>query len=125
LKKYIVPYYHQKVLAVKDEDLPKTVALIQADKVLNVELNENMSEDELLTIIADRVDYLLQNDKDLLLSHLYRLDISQRKINHVLKFTHIMPAHLSLAQLILSRQKERVATKKNIKVEPLTDGWEF
>lgn len=82
-------------------------------------------KDALLAIIAERVNQLLETDKDLLLSYLYRLDISMKKINEMLKLKHIIPPHESIARLILDRQIDRIKTKKKYKVPPIEGGWEF
>lgn len=97
------------------EDLGNDLALEE-----KVELNE----DAILVILVKRVSYLLEHDKDLLMSYLYRLDIPQRQIMNVLKVTNIIPAEQSLARLILNRQIERVRTKKKYKQDPI-DGWEY
>ncbi len=91
---------------------------------LNIDVIDQLTHEEMIKLIAQRVDYLLENDKDLLLSYLYRLDISMKKINNVLKLKKIIPPPQSLALLIYQRQLERVNTKKKIKVEPI-EGWEF
>jgi hypothetical protein len=106
----------------------KIVILKKAHEAIGKELalhttDDVITEEELLHHIAMRVDYLLENDKDLLLSFLYRLDISMKAISSVLKHTHEVPAHFSLAKLILSRQIERIKTKSRIKVKPLGDEW--
>jgi hypothetical protein len=91
---------------------------------LNIESQEVFTHEDMINLIADRVDFLLENDKDLLLSYLYRLDISMKRISHVLKIKNIIPAHQSLALLIYQRQLERITTKKKIKVDPI-EGWEY
>ncbi|MFN8320886.1 MAG: hypothetical protein U0V54_15795 [Saprospiraceae bacterium] len=92
---------------------------------LGVSQNQTINKDALIHLIADRVNELLETDKDLLLSYLYRLDISMKRINEMLKIKHIIPAHESIARLIFERQVERVKTKKKYKVPPIEDGWEF
>lgn len=97
-------------------------ALIYND--LNIENKSELNEAELLEMITDRVSWLLENDKDLLLSYLYRLDIEEDKINQTLvPFGDDAPA-VALAKLILERQKQRMASKLKYKVQPI-DGWEF
>jgi hypothetical protein len=105
-----------------NDDL-QSLQLIAKD--LNIEVHiDDISIDEVIVMISNRVQYLLDNDKDLLMSYLYRLDISMKKINNVLKVKDVIPPHQSLAMLIFQRQKERVRTKRSIKVEPIK-GWEF
>ena len=92
---------------------------------LNVDVqSEDLSEEQLLDIIGDRVAWFLEHDKDLLLSYLYRLDIEERHIEHALSLREIDPAHIAIAKLIFKRQKQRMEFKKNYKVEPI-EGWEF
>jgi hypothetical protein len=91
---------------------------------LNIENNRELSEDQWLEIITDRVSWLLENDKDLLLSYLYRLDIEEQKIDKALTPFEEDPAHIGLAKLILDRQKQRIATKQKYKVDPI-EGWEY
>ncbi len=91
---------------------------------LQIDVKDTLTHEEMIHLIAQRVDYLLENDKDLLLSYLYRLDISMKKINNVLKMKKVIPPHQSIALLIFQRQLERVHTKKKIKVKPI-EGWEF
>jgi hypothetical protein len=106
-----------------NEDLKKTMELIASSLSIDYTYEE-LNQDELIYMISQRVDYLLEHEKDLLMSYLYRLDIAMKKINNVLKVKDIIPPHQSLAVLIFQRQLERVRTKRSIKVEPIK-GWEF
>jgi hypothetical protein len=106
-----------------DQELKETMQLISSS--LNIDYGyEDIDQDALIYLISQRVNYLLENEKDLFLSYLYRLDISMKKINNVLRVKDIIPPHQSLAMLIFQRQLERVRTKKSIKVDPIK-GWEF
>ena len=89
-----------------------------------VDAKPDMTEEEILMILTLRVKEFLDNDRNLLLSYLYRLDIPQNQILTVLRVTNIIPPEESLARLILNRQIERVKTKKKYKQEPI-EGWEF
>lgn len=91
---------------------------------LQLDFQSDLSEDQLLDIIADRVAWFLENDKDLLLSYLYRLDIEEKLIDKALSLQEIDPAHIAIAKLILLRQKQRVDSKKKYKVDPI-EGWEY
>jgi hypothetical protein len=106
-----------------DVNLYQQVA-ISLNKELDIKEGQYMTEDEILHILIERVDDLLKHDKDLLLSYLYRLDISQKKIATVLRVTNIIPPEQSLARLILDRQIERIKTKQKYKQDPI-EGWEF
>jgi len=91
---------------------------------LSIENKGDLSESQLLDILIDRVSWLLENDKDLLLSYLYRLDIEESKIDQALMPFGDDPANVALAKLILERQKQRITSKQKYKVDPI-DGWEF
>ncbi len=91
---------------------------------LELECRYDLSEDEILMVLIRRVKELLENDRNLLLSYLYRLDIAQEKIAAVLRVTNIISPEQSLARLILDRQIERVKTKLKYKQDPI-EGWEF
>lgn len=73
--------------------------------------------------IADRVERLLRADPDLLMSYLYRLDVEQKRIEEAM-VTSVFPVHVTFANLIWERQKQRIATKKKYKQDPIK-GWEF
>lgn len=85
---------------------------------------DGLTDDQWLEMIADRVKWFLDNDKGLLLSYMYRLDIDEAKIEKALMPAQEIPAHILLATLILERQKQRMASKKAYKVDPI-DGWEY
>lgn len=87
--------------------------------------NDMISEDELLYLIEQRVKHYLDNEKELMLSYLYRLDIPMAQISAVLKLTNVIPPEKSLALLIYKRQLERLASKKKYKQSPLDDEWKF
>jgi hypothetical protein len=89
----------------------ETTALILRDFEL-VEPSNEMSEAELLTYLADAIAYMIEHKMDFLLSLLYRLDVSERKINDALSPGNPELAHIALAQLVIERQKLRVATKR-------------
>ncbi len=84
-----------------------------------------LSEDDLYLAIKERVAYLLEYKPDLLMSYLYRLDVLEVKINEVLAPNSLVPPIDGLASLILSRQKERMETKKRFKSPPPLPGWEY
>ena len=90
---------------------------------LDINIPDQLSDEEMIVLIADRVDQMLKGDPDLLLSYLYRLDVEEKKINIAIE-TSITPLHVTFAKLIWERQKERIASKKKYKQDPI-EGWEF
>ncbi len=73
--------------------------------------------------IAYRVEKLLKADPDLLMSYMYRLDVEEKNIKAALEVS-TAPVHITFAQLIWERQKQRIITKKKYKQDPI-EGWEF
>lgn len=103
--------------------------MIQEDEELFNDLEayrqeDELHESELLNAIARRVQELLDTDKGLLLSYMYRLDIEERKIADALENQGDEPIALVLAKLIFQRQKDRLATKKKYRQPPIS-GWEY
>jgi len=95
--------------------------LISSD--LDISLPNELTDEEMILHIADRVEQLLKGDPDLLMSYLYRLDVEEKNIRRAVE-TSIMPIHVTFANLIWERQKQRLATKQLFKQDPI-EGWEF
>ena len=92
-------------------DNNETTALILRDFELAAPQKE-MTEQELLDYLAEAIEYMIEHKMDFLLSLLYRLDVSERKINDALSPGNMEAANIALAKLVLERQKLRVATKQ-------------
>jgi len=88
-----------------------------------VDIPLEVTDEEMIRHIADRVERLMRADPDLLMSYLYRLDVEQKKIKEALEHS-VFPVHVTFANLIWQRQKQRIATKKKYKQKPI-EGWEF
>jgi hypothetical protein len=70
-----------------------------------------LDEPALLDIFTNRVEELMRDDLDLLLSSLYRLDVEEYKIQRALRSPDVPPAR-GIAKLIIDRQKEKITTRK-------------
>lgn len=90
---------------------------------LDINIPDSISDEEMIEVIAIRVEQLLKADPDLLMSYMYRLDVLEKNIRAVLEHS-LAPVHICFAQLIWERQKERMKTKKKYKQDPI-EGWEF
>lgn len=101
----------------------KEIIVSEISQDLNIALPLELSDEEMVLHIADRVERLLRADPDLMMSYLYRLDVTQKSIKQALEVS-LMPVHVVFANLIWERQKQRMATKKKYKQEPIK-GWEF
>ncbi len=76
-------------------------------------------------LLCDAIAYMIEHQRDRLMSTLYRLDIDEAKINYALSPFAPDAANIELARLVMARQAQRVATKASIKVEQKTDLWDF
>jgi len=90
---------------------------------LDIKYKSEIDDSEMLKHIADRVERLLKADPDLLMSYLYRLDVTEKSIQSALEMS-VFPVPVIFANLIWERQKQRLETKKRYKQDPI-EGWEF
>ena len=88
-------------------------------------LNNPDAEKAYIDQIRERVEELLQNDPGLLFSHLYRLDISEKKLNHILQTIPSMDVPQAFALEIWHRQKERLKYKMETPVKRLSEDWDY
>ena len=83
------------------------------------------SEEDLLRMLVDHLDFLIDNRMEWLLSLMYRMDIEEAKVQAAVLPTAAEPANIGLARLILERQKRRVYTKQHYRPEDLGEEWEW
>ncbi len=98
----------------------QTTALIARDFGLEIG-EEPLSEEQLFDLVADQVAYMLEHRMETLFSLLYRLDVSERLIREALAPEAPQAANLTIAQLIIDRQKQRIRTKQEYRQEKLDD----
>jgi len=65
---------------------------------MDIDLPLELTDEEMIKHIAYRVEKMLKGDPDLLMSYLYRLDVTQKSIKAAFE-TSIMPAHITFANL--------------------------
>lgn len=80
-------------------------------------------EEELRIWLENRIAKMLEQETDLLMSTLYRLDVDERKILRVLKQTDQGSIPRGLASLVLDRQRERQATRQAYRGDRTTFYW--
>ena len=101
--------------------LDNTKSLISKDFELTTDSSDITTEEELLQILADRMDEMLQHQIEYLFSMMYRLDIDEDKVHFALSPIAPEAANIGLAKLILDRQKQRAYTKMHYKQEKIDD----
>jgi len=95
-------------------DIKEIINQIGLDKQSN-------DEEEIIQAVTIRVREMLDKSPDLLFSYMYRLDVEESAINHVLKNNQLMATDEALARLIWERQKQRLEFKKQFPVKPIDD----
>lgn len=90
-----------------------------SDDLIAPDLLTSADDEQVLEVLTDRIGELLARQPDYLMSMLYRLDVSEQAVRSALNDDQ-HPAQ-ALAQLVLQRQRQRLATKKKYKQEPLDE----
>lgn len=98
----------------------QTAELIARDFGLEIG-PEPLTEQALFELVANEVAYMIEHRLDSLFSLLYRLDVSEKKIRAALAAEAPEPANITLATLIIDRQKQRIFTKQHYRQEKLDD----
>lgn len=101
-----------------------TAELIRRDFDLESS-GEPVTEEELLRLLSDHIDWLIERRMEWLLSLMYRLDVNEAAVQEALAPSNPVPANVGLARLVLERQKQRVITKQTYKPEDLGEEWEW
>lgn len=73
---------------------------------------------QLLQEIAERINYLITHNFSLLISLLYRLDISEKKLKHLLSTSAKTTAGEIIAEMIIERQLQKIASRRAFKSNP-------
>lgn len=84
--------------------------------------NENkISDEEMIVHISQRVQEMLDQSPELLMSYLYRLDVLEEKIQAVMHSPKGIPIADALATLIWDRQKLRLKYRQQFRQGPIND----
>lgn len=103
-------------------ELMQTRELIARDFELEpIDDSEQITEEELLRVLSNRIAYMIEYQLEFLLSLMYRLDVSEQKVSDALSPGASEPANIGLARLVIERQKQRAFTKQFYKQEKLED----
>jgi len=108
----------------KDNSLQQTAELIIRDFELGAAAEEELGEEELIALLSPRIEWLLEYRTEFLFSLMYRLDVSEKKVDGALSPGAPEPAHIGLSRLVVERQKERIATRNAYPAKDLGEEWE-
>jgi hypothetical protein len=103
----------------------ENIELIQnINKELAIELPEKMALNDVEEKLAAHINYLIQKKFEKLVSLLYRIDVNEKKLKHILHLYANENAGKIIAQLIIGRQLEKIKScRENTK--PVKDDNEF
>lgn len=89
--------------------------ILSLNNSLEIELPEKISYEELRKKLAGHINYLIENDFQKLVSILYRIDISEKKLKLLLKDNTDVDAGSIIAELIIVRQLEKIKYRQQFK----------
>jgi hypothetical protein len=78
-----------------------------------IELPQNISYEELYKILSAYINLLIKNNFELLVSLLYKIDVSEEKLKYLLLDNPNEDAGKIIATLIIDRQKQKIILKKS------------
>jgi len=79
---------------------------------------------DFLNVVAQRVAELMETNMELFFNHLYRMDIDERRIHQILQNPEESESvYISIAKIIIERQKKRIETKRKYRQDPIK-GWD-
>ena len=70
------------------------------------------TETDLLQLLADKINYLIVNDFNKLISILYRADINETKLNIILSENRNEDAGKLIALLFIERQMQKIISRQ-------------
>jgi hypothetical protein len=92
------------------------------DNKLSIEQKSDL-DTEFLNSVAFRVAELMESNMELFFNHLYRMDIDERKVHTILNSNSDESVYISIAKIIIERQRKRLETKKKYKQDKI-EGWD-
>jgi len=80
----------------------------------DLQLPDSLSEEAILKLLADRVVLILERGPETFFQLMYRLDISEKKLNAILNDDDVAA---KIARLIYDRQLQKIQSRLTNKVE--------
>ena len=90
-------------------------AAVEFQKHLVLPAVSNISYDELVLYLAERINVLLKDDFSALVQLLYRMDISEAKLRYLLQTNTGEMAATIMAKLMIERQLQKIETRRSFK----------
>ena len=112
----ILPWLRATAFFMDDILLQETVSALQTHWGLQVP--ERLTEDAIIELLADKVVKILEQGPDVFFQLMYRVDISEKKLNAILQDDNV--AH-KIARLIYDRQLQKVKSRREHRARPEVD----
>jgi hypothetical protein len=84
------------------------------DHEFSLSIVGNISVEELKLLLAERINYLINNNFQELIRLLYRIDIDEHRLKYMLEEPEVNAGTL-IADLIIERQMQKIASRKKYK----------
>ena len=84
-------------------------------KELAIDLPDNINMEDLIAAIAIEVNHLIDKNFQKLVGILYRMDVSEPKLKNLLANHPQADAGIIIAQLMIERQLQKIATRKQFR----------
>jgi hypothetical protein len=85
------------------------------NKSWELDMAEGLSADELETVLAGKLNALIQSDFSALVRLLYRIDINESRLRKLLAENEREDAGKIIARLIVERQVQKILTRRQYK----------
>ena len=92
------------------EHYPQLLELVKKDFNLEIASSEIATHQDLKESLSKLIQYLIDNDFERLLSGLYRIDVSEEKVNRAIASRDDVAEKIT--QLIIDRELQKVVTRK-------------
>lgn len=83
----------------------------QINKDLSLQFRSSFKEEDLIVALAEYMNHLIQHDFSELVRLLYRIDVSEKALKHLLQTNPNADAGRIIAALIIERQKQKIASR--------------
>lgn len=102
--------------------MTNTDLILMLRQSMEIDMPENISFDLLKEKLSSHINFLIQSDFQKLVSILYRVDVSESKLKHLLKENPGHDASNIIADLVIERQLQKIKSRQEYrKDEDISD----
>ena len=93
----------------------ETAIIKYLNEQFDLEIPGKTTREQMITFLAERINYLITNDFTQLLQVLYRIDVSEQKLRTLLKQNAGTDAGRIIAVLVIERQLEKLRSREQFR----------